>query len=100
MKNFLIFKLIIIYAFSISISAQEKLLIKKPVSETYFGKTVVDDFRFLEDSKNELVQEWFKQNNVKARKVLDNISGRKEFLEQFIEFEKRKTAAKNLFGNI
>ncbi len=91
MKNFLIFKLIIIYAFSISISAQEKSLMKKPVSETYFGKTIVDDFRFLEDSKSEVVHEWFKQNNVKAREVLDNISGRKEFLEQFIEFEKRKT---------
>lgn len=63
----------------------------KSVSETYFGKNIVDNYRYVENSEDSLVQKWFKQSNVEAREILDNISGRNEFVEQFIEFEKRKT---------
>ncbi|MCL9807440.1 prolyl oligopeptidase family serine peptidase [Flavobacterium amniphilum] len=64
---------------------------EKPLSETFFGRTINDNYRYVENPNDTLVQQWFKQSNVEAREILDNISGRKELVEQFIEFEKRKT---------
>lgn len=91
MNKIQILKLIIVWTFSISLSAQTKSLMEEPVSETFFGKTINDNYRYMENPNDTLVQQWFKQNNTESREILDNISGRKELVEQFIEFEKRKS---------
>lgn len=91
MNKALILKLIIAWTFSISLSAQNKSLLENPLSEKFSMENITDDYRHFENPDDTLVQQWFKQNNAKAREVLNNISGRKELVEQFIEFEKRKT---------
>jgi prolyl oligopeptidase len=72
--------------------AQEIKLPKKPVSETHFGKTIVDDYRYMENNSDTLVQKWFKQNGVNATKILNEIDGRKKLVDQMVAFENRKTA--------
>ena len=33
---------------------------QRPVTDTYFGKSVVDNYRWLEDTNSPEVQAWFK----------------------------------------
>lgn len=71
--------------------SQEITLPKKTYSEVFFGKTINDPYRYMENGKDTLVQKWFKQNSEKARDVLDNISGREGLFEKFVEFAKRRS---------
>jgi prolyl oligopeptidase len=49
---------------------------KKPVSETHHGKTVVDDYRWLEDAKDPAVKQWSDAESAYTRKRLDALPGR------------------------
>jgi prolyl oligopeptidase len=49
---------------------------KKPVSDTYFGKQVTDDYRWLEDGKDPAVKAWSDAENKWARKFLDAVPQR------------------------
>jgi len=62
----------------------------KPVSEEYFGTTIQDDYRNLEDLNDSLVLSWFKEEGMYANKILGNISGRAELLEKMKNFDHRK----------
>jgi prolyl oligopeptidase len=73
--------------FSQSISS----LVEMPVTETHFGKKIEDSYRYLENTTDTLSQKWFQQNSLKTRKILNNISGRKEIVDKLIEIEKRKS---------
>jgi prolyl oligopeptidase len=44
---------------------------RKPVTDTYFGSSVRDDYRWLEDSADPAVQAWSEAQNAYARAVLD-----------------------------
>ncbi len=46
---------------------------KDPVTNSYHGITVTDDYRWLEDWNNPQVQRWSENQNVFARKYLDAI---------------------------
>ena len=46
---------------------------KVPVSDTYHGVTVVDDYRWLEDWSDPRVQAWSAEQNTYARSVLDTL---------------------------
>ena len=48
---------------------------KKPVTDTYHGVKVVDDYRWLEDWANKDVQAWSEAQNAYARSVLDKLPG-------------------------
>ncbi|MCL9805872.1 prolyl oligopeptidase family serine peptidase [Flavobacterium amniphilum] len=90
-------KISILFCFLIAINAnsilaQEMKLPEKPFSENHFGKEVVDNYRYSETTKDTLVQKWFKNNGDEARNVLNSISGRKSLMENFLDFEKRKSA--------
>ncbi len=50
---------------------------KIPVTDTYHGVKVVDDYRWLENGANPRVEAWSEAQNARARKVLDAITGRK-----------------------
>ena len=52
------------------------------VSETFFGSTVVDPYRYLEDVKNPDVIAYMKAQGEFARKTLDAIPGRVAMLER------------------
>ena len=49
---------------------------KKPIGENFFGKRIVDNYRWLEDSKNQDTQKWVEQEMAYTRAVLDPLPGR------------------------
>ena len=49
---------------------------KRPVSDTYHGVTVVDDYRWLEDDANAEVKRWAAEQNAATRRYLDGIAQR------------------------
>src|SRR5450432_2156193 len=46
---------------------------KKPVTDTYFGTAVQDDYRWLEDWNDPAVQAWSAAQSAQARAVLDGL---------------------------
>jgi prolyl oligopeptidase len=44
---------------------------RKPVTATYFGSSVTDDYRWLEDGRDAAVRAWSDAQNAYARSVLD-----------------------------
>ena len=46
---------------------------KLPVTDTYHGVSVTDDYRWLEDSSDPAVRKWSDAQNAHARGVLDNL---------------------------
>src|SRR5947209_1901150 len=48
---------------------------KKPVTDTYHGVKVTDDYRWLEDWNDKAVQKWSEAQNAYARSVLDKLPG-------------------------
>jgi prolyl oligopeptidase len=48
----------------------------RPVTDTYFGTPVVDNYRYMENLKDPEVQSWMKAQATYTRKVLDSIPGR------------------------
>jgi prolyl oligopeptidase len=49
---------------------------KRPVSSTYHGVTVIDDFQWLEDDANPEVKAWVREQNTVTRRYLDGIAQR------------------------
>src|SRR6202451_771271 len=48
----------------------------RPVTDTYFGTPVVDNYRYMENLKDAEVQSWMRAQASDTRKVLDAIPGR------------------------
>ncbi|WP_226163425.1 prolyl oligopeptidase family serine peptidase [Hymenobacter terricola] len=61
---------------------------KRPVTDTYFGKTVVDNYRWLEDTKSPEVQAWFKAQGDYTVQTLDQIPGRDQLIKTFEDYDK------------
>ncbi len=49
-----------------------------PVSETFHGVTVVDDYRWMENDAASEVKAWVREQNALTRRVLDAVAERKE----------------------
>lgn len=64
---------------------------KRPVSDTYFGKTVVDNYRWLEDMNSPEVKKWFKDQNDYTNAILKKIPGRDALIKTFTEYDKLLT---------
>lgn len=61
---------------------------KRPVTDTYFGKKVVDNYRWLEDTNNPEVQAWFKAQGDYTTQTLDQIPGRDRLIKTFEDYDK------------
>lgn len=59
----------------------------RPVTEIFFGKKVVDNYRWIEDLKSPEVQGWFKSQNQYTRQVLDGIPGREKLRARIAELD-------------
>ena len=57
-------------------------------SDTYFGVTYKDPYRWLESMKDPAVVEWFKAQSDLTRSILDNISGRDELIAEWKRLDK------------
>ncbi len=63
----------------------------RPVTDTYFGTQVVDDYRWLEDLRNPEVQAWMKAQAAYAKGVLEAIPGREQLLTRIHELNASDT---------
>ena len=59
----------------------------KPVTDTYFGTTVTDGYRYMEDLAAPEVQQWAKGEADYTRAVLDAIPARAKLLARIAELE-------------
>jgi len=58
---------------------------KRPVSDTYHGTEVVEDYRWLEDWNDAVVQGWSDAQNTYARSILDKLPGREAIARRVSE---------------
>lgn len=74
----------------LSASAQVKLPETKTVdsTDTYFGVTYKDPYRWLEHIKDSSVTRWFKQQSDFSKFTLNNISGRDELIAEWKKLDK------------
>jgi prolyl oligopeptidase len=56
----------------------------RPVTDTYFGTPVVDNYRYMENLKDPEVQRWMKAQTRYTRKVLDAIPGRAALAQRIL----------------
>lgn len=54
-----------------------------PVTDSYFGKTVTDNYRWLEDMNNKAVQDWFKAQSDYTNSLLDKLPGRDSLFHEY-----------------
>jgi prolyl oligopeptidase len=62
----------------------------RPVTDTYFGQSVEDPYRWLEDQKSPESKAWMRGQADYTRAVLDSIPGRKQFaaeMERYLNAE-------------
>ncbi len=64
----------------------------RPVTEEYFGTTVVDPYRYMEDLKDPAVDAWFKAQNDYTRAILARIPGRDALLAKIKQFDESAPA--------
>ncbi|KAA9332072.1 S9 family peptidase [Hymenobacter busanensis] len=61
-------------------------------TDTYFGATVTDPYRNLENLADPAVAAWMKTQSEYARRTLDAIPGRQQLIKQMLDFDARKSA--------
>jgi prolyl oligopeptidase len=59
----------------------------KAVTDDYYGTTVTDPYRYMEDLKDPKVEAWFKAQNDYTRAVLAQIPGRTALLARIKELD-------------
>jgi len=65
--------------------AQPPATPKKPVTDVYYGTSVIDDYRWLEDGSDPAVRAWSDAQNRYARKFLDALPMRAAIADQLKE---------------
>ncbi|HNP33246.1 MAG TPA: prolyl oligopeptidase family serine peptidase [Flavobacterium sp.] len=88
---------------STTLSAQWKYPATKkvPVTDTYFGTTYTDNYRWLEDMKDPNVVSWFKDQADLTNAALNKISGRNELVAEWKNLDKIQPAvyhSRNIYG--
>ena len=66
---------------------------KVDVSDTYFGKSYPDPYRWLEDLKDKEVETWFKAQATLADAQLAKIPGREALVQEWLALDKLKPAS-------
>src|ERR1700730_4982208 len=59
----------------------------QPVTETHFGVTVTDPYRYFEDPKNPGLAKYFTAQSAYTRTVLDALPGRAALAKRIAEFD-------------
>lgn len=60
----------------------------RDVADTYFGRTFVDPYRWMEDERDPELAAWLKAQNDHARAALDALPGRKKVLGRILELDR------------
>lgn len=87
MKNLILF---LLFLNSMTLYAQPKPPASKTVdsTDTYFGVTYKDPYRWLENIKSPEVEGWFKQQANYSNSILNKISGRDELIAELKMLDK------------
>jgi len=92
-----LFSLVVL--FLASCTTMEKKEEKKPpvapvnvVEEIYFGKTVADPYRYMENLQDPAVQDWFKAQADYSRGILNSIPGRQSLIDDMRDFDSRTSS--------
>ena len=59
----------------------------KPVSNEYFGKQIIDNYRYMENLQDEAVQQWIKAQSEHTNNILNQIPWRSHFLNRMLELD-------------
>ena len=75
---------------SANLSAQLKYPATKkvPITDTYFGTTYTDNYRWLEDIKDPSVVSWFKDEADLTNATMNKVSGRNELIAEWKSLDK------------
>jgi len=65
---------------------------QRPVTDTYFGRAVVDNYRWLEDTKSPEVLAWFKAQGDYTKQTLDRLPGRDSLISAFVRYDRLRPA--------
>src|SRR5579871_2116203 len=89
---------IVIAASALSLKAQSgpPATERQEVTETFFGQTVTDPYRWLEKWQDGKAAEWLKAQDTYTRALLANIPGREKFLARVKELDTASTRVRNL----
>src|SRR5690242_8554234 len=92
--------LLLTLALFVSASAQYHYPVTKTVdsSDTYFGVTYHDPYRWLEYIETPEVATWFKQEATYSDSVLNTLNGRDELIAEWKELDKLHPAAMRDFA--
>ena len=58
------------------------------MTDTYFGKKVIDNYRWLEDMSSPETQAWFKAQGDYTNAMLAQIPGRDKLIQTFVGYER------------
>ena len=66
---------------------------EKPVTDTYFGTEVTDNYQYMENTEDSTVLNWLKAQSEYAKTVLGSIDARQELLDKMYDFDSRRTVS-------
>jgi prolyl oligopeptidase len=64
----------------------------RPVTETLYGVSVTDQYRYMENLKDPAVAQWFKDEDTYTRSVLERIPGRDALLADIKKYDRATSA--------
>lgn len=95
MKTKVLFLLLISFVF---ITCSQKPTLEKPpvapvkpVTDTYFGTSITDNYRYMENVEDTTVQHWLKAESDFTKSVFDRIDARQGLIDKMYEFDSRRT---------
>lgn len=88
-KAYFIF--LINFIFCNFINAQKtSLAISKPITDEYFGIKIIDEYRNLEDLKDQNTIGWMRSQTDYSNSILNTIPNRNYYFEKRLELDKRQ----------
>ncbi len=65
---------------------------KRPVTDEYYGMTVVDNYRWLDNLSDPAVRKWNDEQNAYARSILDKVPARDAIIKRLTELAETTSA--------
>ncbi|MDQ0065158.1 prolyl oligopeptidase family serine peptidase [Chryseobacterium lathyri] len=82
---------IVVIFFYFGVQAQfSNLAPSKPTTDVYFGNTVIDDYRNLENLQDSKVLEWMQSQTSYTNSLLNKIPNRNYYVEKRLELDKKQ----------
>ncbi|WBV55823.1 prolyl oligopeptidase family serine peptidase [Chryseobacterium daecheongense] len=85
------FRIFIIITFvSNFLYSQASLAPSIPVTDSYYGATVIDEYRNLENLNDDRTKQWINAQNIYTDSVLNKVPNKNYYLDKRLELEKRQ----------